>query len=82
MFILILVIARITEIRLRNKYSIKVIQETLREVNCSHMDANHYLFNYANSITDEISDEFKVDIGKKVMSLKEIKKNFGMVKKH
>lgn len=76
-----LVIARITEIRLKNKYSIKVIQETLQNVNCSHMDANHYLFNYANSITDDINDEFNVDIGKKVMTLKEIKKNFGMVKK-
>ena len=76
-----LVIARITEIRLKNKYSIKVLQETLREVNCSHMDSNHFLFNYANSITDDINDEFNVDIGKKVMSLKEIKKNFGMVKK-
>jgi transposase len=76
-----LVIARITEIRLKNKYSIKVIQDTLREVNCSHMDSNHYLFNYANSITDEINNEFSVDIGKKIMSLKEIKKNFGIVKK-
>ncbi|EKE06193.1 MAG: hypothetical protein ACD_19C00055G0001 [uncultured bacterium] len=76
-----LVIARIAEIRLNNKYSIKVIQETLREVNCSHMDANHYLFNFANAITDDINDKFNVDIGKKVMSLKEIKKNFGMVKK-
>jgi transposase len=76
-----LVIARITEIRLKNKYSIKVIQDTLREVNCSHMDSNHYLFNYANSITDEINNEFNVDIGKKIMSLKEIKKNFGIVKK-
>ncbi len=76
-----LVIARIVEIRLKNKYSIEKILKTLREVTCSHMDSNHYLFNFANSVTDDINDEFKVDIGKKVMSFGEIKKNFGMVKK-
>ena len=77
-----LVIARITEIRLKNKYTIEKIQKTLREVTCSHMDSNHYLFNFANSVTDDINNEFKVDIGKKVMSFGKIKKIFGKVKKH
>jgi transposase len=76
-----LIIARIAEIRLKNKYTIEKIQKTLREVTCSHMDSNHYLFNFANSVTDDINEEFKVDIGKKIMSFGEVKKNFGMVKK-
>ena len=40
---LALVIARILEIRLNNKYTINKILDSLRSVSCSHMDANHYL---------------------------------------
>lgn len=76
-----LVIARIVEIRLNNKYTIEKILKTLRKVSCSHMDANHYLFDYANEVTDDINDVFNLNIGQKVMTLGEIKKNFGMVKK-
>lgn len=77
-----LILARIVEIRLKNKYSIKIIQDTLRKVDCSHMDKNHYLFNYADSITDDINEAFEIDIGRKIMSLKEIKKKFANIKKH
>ncbi|MFW6273179.1 MAG: IS1634 family transposase [bacterium] len=76
-----LIIARIVEIRLNNKYSIEKILNTLRSVSCSHMDKNHYLFDYADEITDDINDVFNLNIGKKVMTLGEIKKIFGRVKK-
>lgn len=76
-----LVIARIVEIRLGNKYTIEKILKTLRKVSCSHMDANHYLFDYADEVTDNINDVFNLNIGQKVMTLGEIRKNFGMVKK-
>ncbi|HHY70637.1 MAG TPA: IS1634 family transposase, partial [Thermoanaerobacterales bacterium] len=76
-----LVIARIVEIRLNNKYSIEKILNSLRLVSCSHMDANHYLFDYADEVTDDINDVFGLNIGQKVMTLGEIKKNFARVKK-
>lgn len=76
-----LVIARLVEVRLKNKYPIERIISTLRSVACSHLDANHYLFDYADDITDDLDAEFKVGFGKKVMALGEIKKYFGMVKK-
>lgn len=76
-----LVIARLVEIRLKNKYPIERIIATLRSVACSHLDANHYLFDYADEITDDLNAEFNVGFGKKIMTLGEIKKNFGMVKK-
>ena len=75
------VIARIVEIRLKNKYTIEKILKTLRSVSCSHIDANHYLFDYADEVTDDINDVFDLNIGQKVMTLGEIKKNFAMVKK-
>lgn len=45
-----LVIARIVEIRLDNKYSIEKILNTLCLVSCSHIDASHYLFDYADGV--------------------------------
>jgi transposase len=76
-----LVIARIVEIRLKNKYNIEKILASLRSVSCSHMDTNHYLFDYVDEVTDDINEVFSLDIGKKVMTLKEIKKVFANVKK-
>jgi len=76
-----LIIARIVEIRLKNKYSIEKILDSLRLVSCSHIDANHYLFDYADVVTDDINEVFDLNIGQKIMTLGEIKKIFGMVKK-
>ena len=44
-------------------------------------DANNYLFDYADEITDDLDAEFNVGFGNKYMTLGEIKKKFGMVKK-
>jgi transposase len=77
-----LVIARIVEIRLNNEYTIEKIIKTLRSVSCTHVDANHYVFNYADEVTDDINDVFNLNIGQKFMTLGEIKKIFGMAKKH
>lgn len=76
-----LIIARIVEIRLMHKYSIDRILKTLRLVSCSHLSTNYYLFDYADEITDDLNDIFGLGIGKKVMTLGEIKKVFGSVKK-
>ena len=76
-----LVIARIVEIRLGNRYSVEKILETLRQVSCSHMYTNLYLFDYADEVTDDINDTFNLNIGQKYMTLGEIKKVFAMTKK-
>lgn len=76
-----LVIVRIVEIRLEKKHSISKILSSLRSVSCSHMDANHYLFDYADEVTDDINNKFNLNIGQKVMTLGEIKKLFGKAKK-
>lgn len=78
---LALTISRIVEIRLKNKYSVDKILNTLRLVSCSHMEANYYLFDYADEITDDINDVFDLNIGQKYMTLGEIKNIFAKVKK-
>ncbi len=76
-----LIIARIIEIRLKNKYSIKKILDTLRKVSCSRSEANLYLFNHVDEVTDDLNEVFNLDIGKKYMTLGEIKKVFAASKK-
>jgi transposase len=76
-----LILARLVEIRLNNKYLIKKIIESLRSVSCSHIDKNHYLLYYADEITDDMNVEFNLNFGKKVMTLGEIKKNLQRLKR-
>jgi hypothetical protein len=56
------------------------ISETLRNVACSHIDQNLWLFDFADDITDDINAAFGTDIGKKMMTLENIKKNLGATK--
>jgi transposase len=75
-----LLIARILELKLKNKYTIDRITETLQQVACSNIDQNIWLFDYSDEVTQDIHDIFKIDFGKKVMNLSEIKKVVGDTK--
>jgi hypothetical protein len=76
-----LLIARITELRLGNKYTIAKIIETLRKIECSNIDQNLWLFDYSDDVTDDMNAVFSTDFGLKVMSLKNIRKNLGLAKR-
>ena len=76
-----LLIGRIVELRLGGKYTVAKITETLRNVACSNIDRNHWLFDFADEVTDDINAAFDTDFGRKSMTLKEIKINLGDTKK-
>lgn len=76
-----LLIGRIVEMRLGGKYTIAQITETLRKVACSHLNQNVWLFDYANKLTDEMNTVFGTEIGRKAMTLQEIKKSLGQAKR-
>jgi transposase len=76
-----LLIGRIAELRLGGKYTIAKITETLRSVSCSHIDQNHWLFDYTDEVTDDMNAVFGTDFGRKIMTLKEIKKNLSSAKR-
>jgi transposase len=75
-----LLIARIVELRLGGRYTISAINESLRKVACSHIDQNIWMFDYTDEITDAINSAFGLDIGRKLMTLKEIKNIFAASK--
>jgi transposase len=76
-----LLIGRIVEMRLGGKYTIAKITETLRRVACSHLYQNVWLFDYADELTDSMNAVFGVNIGRKIMTLQEIKSFLGQAKK-
>lgn len=76
-----LVIIRLLERRLKGKYSVSALLESLRKASCSHIQGNYYLFDYYNDALDDIGQAFDIDFKKKYRPLKEIKKILGDVKK-
>lgn len=76
-----LVIARLLQCRIGDKYSVARIMESLNRVSCAHMKENYYLFDYTDEVTDAIGAAVGVDFSKKFMRLKDIKNILGDVKK-
>lgn len=76
-----LVIARILEMKTEHKYSITRILESLGKAECTHVQQNYYLFDYYDEILKDIGEKFELDFSKKMLSLGEIKKYLGRVKK-
>jgi len=76
-----LLLLRLIEYRLGWKFSAERIVEAMREATCVSLDDNHYLFHYADEVTDAINAEFHTDFGRRVMSLGEIRKSLGETKK-
>ena len=70
-----LLIARIVEMRLEGKYTIENIRETLKNVSCSRLEENIWLFDYADEITIHMNKAFDIDFGLKYMTQQEIKNN-------
>ena len=75
-----LVIIRILEMKIKHKYSIGKILESLSKAECSHIQQNYYLFDYCDDILNDIGKELGIDFSKKILSLGEIKKILGQVK--
>ena len=49
-----LVIVRIFEYRLKGKFSIPEMLESLSRASCSHIQENYYLFNFYNNVLEDI----------------------------
>ncbi len=76
-----LVIARLLEHRLKGKHSVTAVLDSLRKASCSHIQENYYLFDHYDDVLADIEKELGIDLGKKCLSLGEIKKILGAVKK-
>jgi len=69
-----LVIMRLLEKKLNNKYSVERIIESTKKYNCTNIDKNLYQFIYKDEIIEDISKVFNIDLNKKYRKREEIKK--------
>lgn len=75
-----LVIARILEMKIKHKYSISKLLESLSNAECMHAKENLYLFGYYDEVLNDIGNITNIDFSRKMLSLGEIKKILGNTK--
>lgn len=69
-----LVIIRLLEIKLNNKYSFKKTIETVRNYTSNHIVHDVYLQGFRNDAIEDIENVFSIDLSRKFLTLSEIKK--------
>ena len=69
-----LLIFRILEYKLKNKFTTKQIRESLINLSCSHLTENCYLLDFRNEVIEELEKIFNIDFSNKFMKKSEIKK--------
>jgi len=68
-----LVIMRLLESMTNHQFSVKEIRESLTNYGCSYLEQNYYLFDYRDDFLIAAEKIFDLDLGKKTMTLSEIK---------
>ena len=69
-----LLIFRILEFKLQNKFTTRQIHDSLINLSCSHLTENCYLLDFRNDVIEEMEKIFNVDFSNKFMKKSEIKK--------
>lgn len=69
-----LLIFRILEYKLQNKFTTRQIRDSLINLSCSHLTENCYLLDFRNDVIEELERIFNVDFSNKFMKKSEIKK--------
>jgi len=69
-----LVILRLIEKRLNNKYSFIKIIESIKSCTCTNLEHDVYVQNFRNEVIVELEKAFNIDLSKKYITLSKIKK--------
>ena len=69
-----IVMIRLLENRLDNKYPTAKILDSLKKYQCAHIDANHYQFFYYDEILEDIGKSLEIDLSKKYKTANEIRR--------
>lgn len=76
-----LTIARILEIKIKRKYSIGKLLDSLSNAQCSLLQQNYYIFDYYDEVLKDIGQAMDIDFSKRIRALGEIKKVLADTKK-
>lgn len=69
-----LVLVRMLQQKLDNRYSANRILESVQKCNCSHIQENYWLFNYTDEVLTDIGKILNINFDQKFMRLQDIKK--------
>ena len=69
-----LVILRLLEKRLNNKYSFNKIIDSIRDYKSNFIEHDYYIQNFRNEVIKEFEKSFAIDLSNKYLTLSEIKK--------
>lgn len=69
-----LVLIRLLENRLGNKYPTAKVLGSIRKYQCAHIDKNHYQFFYYDEILENIGESLEIDLSKKYKTANEIRR--------
>jgi hypothetical protein len=64
---------RLLENMTNHQFSVKEIRESLTNYGCSYLEQNYYLFDYRDDFLRTVEKIFDLDLGRKTMTLSEIK---------
>lgn len=76
-----LTIARILEMKLERKYSVRTILDSLSKSQCTLVQQNYYLFDYYDEVLKDTGLAVGIDFSKRIRTLGEIKKILAETKK-
>ena len=76
-----LVLSKVLQHKLNNKYSIEQILESLGKCSCSNIQENYYVFNYYDEVLESIGEILNINFSLKFRELKDIKKILSNTKK-
>jgi len=76
-----LLILRLVEHRISCKYRAARIVNSLRQVTCSHVEENLYMFTYCDEVVKHLEAIFGIDMTKKYQTLRDIRRNLAAAKK-
>ena len=69
-----LVLIRLLQVKLENKYTVGKLLESLKKYNCAHLDTNYYQFFYYDEILEDIGKKFNIDLSLKYRTSSEIRR--------
>ena len=69
-----LLILRVLEFKLGKRYSIGRIRESMINYCCTYLEQNYYVFDYRDEVLCSIEKILDMDLGRKYMTISEIKK--------
>lgn len=69
-----LVLIRLLQVKLKNKYTVGKLLTSLKKYNCVHLDKNNYQFVYNDEIIISISKSFNINLSAKYKTSNEIRR--------